>query len=106
MRGIKECVKCYWFYKFDSRHCAYKDEESDICENYSECCLECNNEQGEYKFNDSLYCIDCLLEEVGITKKPCTTYMYELNGEFVGMSDDLDDEDVLRQIGVKYEKVE
>lgn len=106
MRGIKECVNCYWFYKFDSRHCAYKNEESDICENYSECCCECNNERGDYKYKDELYCIDCLLNEVGITKTPYTNYIYEVGGNFIATSEEHNEEDILKEIGVKYDKMD
>ena len=84
----KSCERCYYE---KSRYCK-------ICEDYSEfepICNECDSEVAEYRLEDEIYCLDCIMKELGVEKREVTAYHYYLNDDYVGNDDEYTDSEII-----------
>lgn len=86
----KSCENCYWKFYDDSKWCSYNDEKpkQKCCSNHSFEC-ECGD-IAKYKYKDKRYCSECILGEFEIEE--CKTTEYYLDGEYLGNSDDIDED--------------
>lgn len=91
----RTCSNCYYLHKshihnvyFCASHEASKEKPDKICDKHLFCCSssECLGE-AEYKYNNKLYCVNCLFEELDVEQ--CTTIEYYKDGEYLGSEDDI-----------------
>lgn len=86
----KNCKKCYWkFYWIGiNKHCAYhKEFDGEVCDKFSSECSICNCNQSEFKYENEMYCQECLFEELGV--EPYSIVHYSFNGEYIGNENDM-----------------
>lgn len=84
----KSCNDCYFKSKDLDIHCFNYDNQPDkVCDYFTPEC-ECGYE-GDYLYNDTYYCKQCILKEFGV--ETYTVEHYMLNGEYLGDDNDLDE---------------
>ncbi len=68
-------------------------------------CEECEIEEAKYKYNDKIYCDDCLLFVLDKEDKiqSWTVTHYEIDGNYIGNDNDKDMEEVIEDIAEYFE---
>lgn len=83
------CEECYWKFNNYENYCAYYNDEPKKCDYFNFKCCDCDSECASYTYKEKRYCSECLINELGVQSYSVTHY--ELNGEYLGSDDDIDE---------------
>lgn len=117
MTKIKSCDNCYWTAnhgRYATQHCAFSvDKPSEnLCDSHDFYCEHCMigengdysyQETAEYEYKGKHYCINCLVKEVGIVKKPIDVNQYYYMGDYIGSDFDNDLNDMIDKLVCRHD---
>lgn len=71
-----------------TNHATDRVKPTEICEYHSYSCNKCSTE-GEFIYNDKIYCLECLFDDLCI--ESYSTISYYQDGEYLGTDDDINE---------------